>query len=94
MLASRCLLIRMNQLDSRRRAQIIRCVCERYSIWATARLCDCAINTFGKISLEVGAACADFHRDNVVGLSSRVVQADEMWSFVGCKHKRVTPEKR
>jgi len=83
----------MNRLDTSDRAQIIRCLCEGNSIRATARLCGCAINTVVKLSLEMGAACIGWHSENVVNLSSLVVQVDEIWAFVGCKEKVATPEK-
>ena len=84
----------MNRLDTTKRAQIIRCLCEGNSIRATARLCDCAINTVVKLSLEVGAACIDWHSANVVNLNSLLVQVDEIWAFVGCKEKNATEDKK
>ncbi len=84
----------MNRKKTAARAQIIRCLCEGNSIRATARLCDCAINTVVKLSLEFGAACIDFHSENVVNLNSTLVQVGETWAFVGCKEKVVTAEKK
>jgi len=84
----------MNRLDSKKRAQIVRCLCEGNSIRATSRLCDCAINTVIKLLLEVGPACANWHSENVINLNSLVVQVDEIWAFVGCKERQVTPGKK
>ena len=84
----------VNQKKTAARAKIIRCLCEGNSIRATARICDCAINTVVKLSLEMGAACIDWHSANVVNLNSLVVQVDEIWAFVGCKEKVVTEEKK
>jgi len=84
----------VNQKKAAAKAQIIRCICEGNSIRATARLCDCAINTVVKLVVEVGNACADWHSENVKDLDSLLVQVDEIWSFVGCKEKQVTAEKK
>lgn len=89
-----CILINMNRLDSKSRAQIIRAICEGNSIRATSRMCGCAINTVVKLVLEVGEAAATWHSDNVLNLGSLVVQVDEIWSFVGCKEKHATPDKK
>lgn len=61
---------------------------------ATARLNDCAINTVVKLLLEIGPACSRFLDENLVNLSTLVVEADEIWSFVGCKEKRATIDKK
>ena len=84
----------VNRLDDARRARIVRCLCEGNSIRATARLEGCAINTVVKLLMDVGPACQDWHSANVVGLSSRVVQVDEIWAFVGSKAKNTSDEKR
>lgn len=84
----------MNQLKPAQRAQIARCLCEGNSLRATARLCDCAINTVVKLLLEVGPACSLYADANLRKLNSVNVQADENWSFVGKKNKRATPEDR
>lgn len=84
----------MNRLNTAKRAQIVRCLCEGNSIRATARLTDCAINTVVKLLLEIGPACSAYQDDKLRKLNSMVVGVDEIWSFVGCKHKRATPAKQ
>lgn len=79
----------MNRLDSSKRSQVVRCLCEGNSIRATSRLCDCAVNTVVKLLLELGPACAQYQAENLRQLDSMIVQVDEIWSFVGCKQKRV-----
>ncbi len=76
------------------KAKIAQCLCEGMSIRATARVCGCAINTVVKLLTELGPACMEWHSENVVGLDSLVVQVDELWSFVGCKEKHATPDKK
>lgn len=84
----------MNLLDDGRRAKIARCLCEGMSIRGTARACEVAINTVVKLLTEVGPACQSWRSENVVNLSSRVVQVDEIWAFVGSKAKNTSDEKR
>ncbi|HEY7095928.1 MAG TPA: IS1 family transposase [Terriglobales bacterium] len=84
----------MNALDIHKRAQITRCLVEGNSIRATVRLTGAAKNTVTKLLVEVGAKCRQFHDANVRRVSSRRVQCDEIWSFVGAKAKNVPEEKR
>ncbi len=84
----------MNRLDDAKRAKIVRCLCKGTSIRGTARICEVAINTVVKLLVEVGPACMAWHSENVVNLSSRVVQVDEIWAFVGSKAKNTSEEKK
>lgn len=52
---------------------------------STSRLADVSINTVSKLLVDAGLVCAAFHDENVRGLKSKRVQADEIWSFVGAK---------
>jgi len=84
----------MNQLPTEKRAQVIRSLVEGNSIRSTVRMTGVAKNTIVKLLCDIGKACSRFQAVNLVGLDSMVVQADEIWSFVGCKEKRVTPDKK
>ena len=79
----------MNRKNVAAQAKIVHCLCEGNSIRSTARLCGCAINTVVKLLTELGPACAAFQDENVRQLNSRIVQVDEIWSFIGCKEKNV-----
>ncbi len=46
-----------------------------------------AKNTVVKLLAQVGKACAEYQAENLRNLNSRVIQVDEIWSFVGCKEK-------
>ncbi len=52
---------------------------------AIARVCDVSFNTVAKILIDAGRACAAFHNEKVVGVKSKRVQCDEIWSFNYCK---------
>jgi IS1 family transposase len=82
----------MNRLDTDRRVQVIKCLCEGMSIRATVRVTGVAKNTIVGLLEEMGTACADFHDEHVRNVRVRRLQCDEIWSFVGAKKKNVTPE--
>jgi IS1 family transposase len=82
----------MNQLPIAKRAQIINLLVEGNSLRATSRIGDVSINTVTKLLVEVGRACEKFHNEKVVGLTSKRIQVDEIWSFVYAKEKNVPQE--
>ena len=43
--------------------------------------------------MSVGKACAEYQSEVIRNVSAKLVQVDEIWSFVGCKQKNVTVEK-
>src|SRR5438477_6003363 len=84
----------MNKLSPEKRAQILSMLCEGASMRSVSRLVDVSINTVSKLLVDAGLVCAAFHDENVRGLKSKRVQCDEIWSFVGAKERRVTPEQK
>lgn len=84
----------MNRLPTERRVQIIAALCEGASINATARQTGVSKVTILKLLAEVGDACLNFQRETLVNLPCKKIQADEVWSFVGCKEKRVPIDER
>lgn len=84
----------MNKLPLHKRTQIIHLLVEGNSLRSTSRIADVSINTVTKMLVDVGRACMNFHNDHVVGLKSTKIQADEIWSFIGCKDKNATPEQK
>ncbi|MEO8769613.1 MAG: IS1 family transposase [Ferruginibacter sp.] len=83
----------MNQLPLQKRVQIITLLVEGNSIRSITRILDISKNTVTKYLVQLGRACEKFHDENVRNLNSKKIQADEIWSFVGCKDKNATPEK-
>src|ERR1700733_12162261 len=80
----------MNRMNTTRRAQVIRCLIEGCSINSTVRMTGAAKHTVLKLLVELGQARADFMNERMVNLPCERIQADETWSFVGCKQKNVT----
>jgi IS1 family transposase len=79
----------VNQLPLSKRTEIITLLVEGNSLRSTSRITGCSINTVTKLLVEVGKACQTFHNDNVLHLQSKLVQVDEIWSFVYAKEKNV-----
>jgi IS1 family transposase len=86
-------MVSMNRLDASRRAQVIRCQVEGNSIRSTVRMTGVAKNTVANLILEVGAACARYQDEHLRDLTCKRLQADEIWSFMGCKEKQVATKK-
>ncbi|MDN3582692.1 IS1 family transposase [Mucilaginibacter flavus] len=79
----------MNKLPIAKKVQIIGCLVEGMSLRATSRLVDCSINTVTKLLVDVGKSCQAFHDETVHSLNSKLIQCDEIWSFVYAKQSNV-----
>jgi IS1 family transposase len=79
----------MNKLSVKSRAQMLSMLCEGASMRSVSRLADVSINTVAKLLIDAGKFCADFHDDNVRGVSAKRIQCDEIWSFTYAKQKNV-----
>lgn len=84
----------MNRMPLAKRAQILGFLVEGMSLRATSRLADCSINTVTKLLVDVGMACAEYQDVKLRNLSSRRIQCDEIWSFVGAKQKNVPADRQ
>ena len=93
MLSGRYNIITMNKLSTEKRSQILQALCDGMSIRGTARLTGVAINSVVKLLKDAGNTCLDYQDQNLVDLSCKRVQCDEIWSFVYSKQKNV-PEDR
>jgi IS1 family transposase len=83
----------MNRLSTEQRAKVVSCLVEGNGLRATARMTGVARMTIEKLLRDLGTACASYHNANVRGLTSRRIQCDEIWSFVGAKAKNVPESK-
>lgn len=87
-------LIGMNRLSNERRVQVLAALCEGASINATARQTSVSKVTILRLLAEVGEVCLNYQRETLVNLPCTKIQADEIWSFVGCKERRVPRDER
>lgn len=84
----------MNRLSKQQQTQIIASLVEGNSLRATARMCGVAFNTVLKLVPQIGKACADYQDKTLRNLNCKIVETDEIWSFVGSKEKNTTEERK
>lgn len=84
----------MNKLPAAKRAAIVRALIEGNSVRSTCRITGAAKGTVLKLLREVGEKCGEYQRGAFVNLPCARIQCDEIWSFVGAKEKRATPEQK
>jgi IS1 family transposase len=77
----------MQKLTVAKRAAILRCLIEGNSILSTSRITGAAKNSIIKLLAEAGEACTMYQDEHLRSLPCKVLQLDEVWSFVGCREK-------
>ena len=77
----------MNKLPNQTRTQILSMLVEGSSLRSISRITGVSINTVSKLLVDAGKVCSDFHDQNVVGVKSKSLQCDEIWSFCYAKQK-------
>ncbi len=83
----------MNKLDKTERARILHLLCEGMSIRAITRTTGVSKTTVSKLVVDAGMAAA-WYQDRVFhNLSSKRLQIDEIWGFVGAKQNNVADMK-
>lgn len=75
----------MRKLPAERRAAILSALCEGLSVNAAARMAGCSKITVLRLLADAGTLCADLHDRMVRGVEAVRIEADELWSFCGCK---------
>ena len=79
----------MNVLPVNKRVQVLSALVEGNSIRATVRMTGVAKNTVAKLLVDVGAGCAEYQHQVLVGLPCKRVQFDEIWPFCYAKKENV-----
>src|SRR5882757_171571 len=79
----------MNRLPLAKRVQILSMLCEGSSMRSITRVADVSINTVSKLLVDAGEACLAMHDEQVRGVKSARIQADEIWSFCYAKQRNV-----
>jgi len=83
----------MNRLNEEKRAQVVRALVEGNSVRSTCRITGVAKGTILSLLTDLGTACAEYHNEHVRAVTTRRIQADEVWSFCGAKMKNATEDK-
>jgi IS1 family transposase len=84
----------MNKLSTEEKVRVVACLVEGNSLRSTVRMTGIHRTTIQKLLVELGAACSEYQDKVFRNLKCARIQSDEIWSFVGCKQKNVTPEKQ
>ena len=85
----------MSKLSRNQEVAIIAALVEGNSIRSVERMTGCHRDSIMKLSVRVGEGCRRLHDARMRGLQVSLIEADEQWSFIGCKQKRVSDaEKR
>ena len=77
----------MKKLSVGKRAAILQCLIEGNSILSTSRITGAAKNSIVKLLADAGEACSAYQDEHLTALPCKVLQLDEVWSFVGCREK-------
>jgi transposase-like protein/IS1 family transposase len=72
--------------------RILNCLLEGNSVRSTGRLCGVEPKTVLSILSLAGERCERVMGEKIRNVPVRDVEADEVWSFIGKKEKRVRPE--
>jgi IS1 family transposase len=84
----------MNKLGTEKRTAIVSALVEGNSLASTCRMLNVSKTAILKLLADVGTACADLQDRWLRDLPCKLVQVDEIWSFVGMKAKNVPADKR
>lgn len=79
----------MNVLRLEKKLAVLSALVEGNSIRSIERITDVNRNTIMRLLLAVGNHCADLLDHKMRQLPCRLIQCDEIWTFVGKKQKRV-----
>jgi IS1 family transposase len=82
----------MNKLSMDKKVAVITALVEGCSVRSTSRMTGVAKGTILRLLANVGTACADYQNVTIRNIPAQRIQVDEIWSFVGCKEKNLTPE--
>lgn len=81
----------MNRLPNDTRAQVITCLIEGCSIRSTVRVTGVSKKAVMRLLVKVGTVAAQYQDDVMRNLSTKRLQLDELWTFLFCKKRNVTP---
>jgi IS1 family transposase len=79
--------MKMNVLSKAKQSQILAALVEGNSIRSTARMVGCEHKTVMRVLSRAGENCERILDDRMRAVPCRVVQMDEIWTYVG-KHER------
>jgi len=88
------IMVIMNRLTTKKRAQILGCLVEGNSIRSTVRMTGASKNTVTKLLVDIGRACSEYQDRTLRNLPCKRLQCDEIWAFCYAKEKNVPEDKK
>src|SRR4051794_9428956 len=82
----------MNILPFDKQVAIIAALCEGNSIRSVERLTGVHRDTIMRLGVRVGEGCARLHDRTMHSLRVSRIEMDEVWSYVGKKQRKTTPQ--
>jgi len=82
-----------NVISNAKKVAVISALVEGCSVRSTVRMTGVSKGAVLRLLENVGNACAEYQDRVIRNVAAKRVQVDEIWSFVGCKEKNVTPAK-
>jgi IS1 family transposase len=82
----------MNLLPTEKQIEVISALTEGCSIRSVERLTGIHRDTIMRLGVRVGQGCARIHDRLFRHLQVPLIELDEVWSYVGKKQRRLTPE--
>lgn len=82
----------MNRLDIDTRGRLFSALCRGMSLRDVARHERVAFNSVLKFNVDIGRFCEAYQAHMFQDLSIDVIEADEIWAFVGTKEDRKRPD--
>lgn len=84
----------MNKLSTEERTRVVSALVEGNSLRAISRMTGTHRGAILKLLADLGRACSVYQDRAFRNLTCKRIQCDEIWSFVGCKEKNVSAEKK
>lgn len=84
----------MNKLSAEERVRVVACLVEGNSLRATVRMTGVHRTTIQNLLVDLGRACSEYQDKALRNLPCKLVQCDEIWSFVGSKEKNTSADKK
>lgn len=84
----------MNVLKADKKLAVISALIEGNSIRSTERMTEVHRDTIMRLLINVGEKCSTILDQNLKGFHSKLIEADEIWTFVRKKERRLTDEEQ
>lgn len=84
----------MNQLKTEKKLAVITALVEGNSVRSVERMIGVHRDTIIRLLHRVGSHCEQIMDEQMRNLKCRLIQADEIWCFVGKKQGHLTPEEK